>query len=206
MLVLKQHIYLLFVLHYLNCHIFNRFCCLFVFSNFFIGIFVLMIINTLFYHHFINLLKLHKRMFEKLFMLVKNNAGTAVIDNPAIPVKYHEAVINDASSSIIEVLKGQLETGRVKDLIGFFQFSGIYNNALVSSIINKFANKLNNFYGVEPAAAITTASNLITPVMQELVKESKNEKNIDFGLSNLLSKLSGNQKDMSVLVNRMMIA
>jgi len=145
-------------------------------------------------------------MFEKLFMLVKNNAGMAVIDNPAIPVKYHEAVINDASSSIIEVLKGQLETGRVKDLIGFFQFSGIYNNALVSSIINKFANKLNNFYGVEPAVAITAASNLITPVMQELVKESKNEKNIDFGLSNLLSKLSGNQKDMSVLVNRMMIA
>ncbi|MDB4901998.1 MAG: hypothetical protein JWQ63_1279, partial [Mucilaginibacter sp.] len=42
-------------------------------------------------------------MFEKLFLLVKNNAGTAVIDNPAIPVKYHEAVINEASSSIIEV-------------------------------------------------------------------------------------------------------
>src|SRR6202000_2572721 len=101
-------------------------------------------------------------MFEKLFMLVKNNAGTAVIDNPAIPVKYHEAVINDSSSSIIEVLKGQLETGRVKDLIRFFQFSGIYNNSLVSSIVNKFANKLNNFYGVEPAAAITAANNLIT--------------------------------------------
>jgi hypothetical protein len=145
-------------------------------------------------------------MFEKLFMLVKNNAGTAVIDNPAIPVKYHEAVINDASSSIIEVLKGQLETGRVKDLIRFFQFSGIYNNSLVSSIVNKFANKLNNFYGVEPEAAITAANSLITPVMIQLVKESKNEQNIDFGLSNLLSKLSGNQKDMSVLVNRMMIA
>ncbi len=45
-------------------------------------------------------------MFEKLFMLVKNNAGTAVIDNPEIPAKYHDAVINEASSSIIEVLKG----------------------------------------------------------------------------------------------------
>lgn len=145
-------------------------------------------------------------MFEKLFMLVKNNAGTAVIDNPAIPVKYHEAVINDASSSIIEVLKGQLETGRVKELIRFFQFAGIYNNSLVSSIVNKFANKLNNFYGVEPAAAIAASKNLITPVMQELLKESKDEQNKDFGLTNLLSKLSGNQKDMSVLVNRMMIA
>ncbi|MDB4920248.1 hypothetical protein [Mucilaginibacter sp.] len=145
-------------------------------------------------------------MFEKLFILVKNNAGTAVIDNPAIPVKYHEAVINEASSSIIEVLKNQLETGKIKELVKFFQFSGIYNNALVSSIINKFANKLNNFYGIEPDSAMRTANSLITPVMAELVKESKDAKNIDFGLSNLLSKLNGNRTDMSALVNQLMVA
>jgi hypothetical protein len=145
-------------------------------------------------------------MFEKLFLLVKNNAGTAVIDNPAIPVKYHEAVINEASSSIIEVLKGQMETGKIKDLIRFFQFPGSYNKSLVSSIINKFANKLNNFYGIEPDSALITANTLITPVMAELVKESKDEKNKDFGLSNLLSKLNGNRSDFSGLVNRMMVA
>lgn len=145
-------------------------------------------------------------MFEKLFMLVKNNAGTAVIDNPSIPVKYHEAVINDASSSIIEVLKNQLETGKIKELVKFFQFSGIYNNSLVSSIINRFANKLNNFYGIEPDSAMRTANSLITPVMAELVKESKDAKNTDFGLSNFISKLSGNRTDMSVLVNQMMVA
>jgi hypothetical protein len=145
-------------------------------------------------------------MFEKLFMLVKNNAGTAVIDNPAIPVKYHEAVINEASSSIIEVLKNQLETGRVKELVKFFQFSGIYNNSLVSSIINKFANKLNNFYGIEPESAMSAANSLITPVMAELVKESKDAKNLDFGLSNFLSKLNGNRGNMDALVGEMMVA
>jgi len=145
-------------------------------------------------------------MFEKLFLLVKNNAGTAVIDNPAIPAKYHDAVINDASSSIIEVLKGQMEMGKMKDLVSFFQFSSAHNSSLVGSIVNKFANKLNNFYGVEPAAALSTAKSLITPVMAQLVKESKNEKNKDFGLSNLLSKLTGGQRDMSGLVNQMMIA
>ncbi|WP_428327766.1 hypothetical protein [Mucilaginibacter sp.] len=145
-------------------------------------------------------------MFEKLFMLVKNNAGMAVIDNPAIPVKYHEAVINEASSSIIEVLKGQMETGKIKDLIRFFQFSGIYNKSLVASIINRFASKLNNFYGIAPDKALVAANSLITPVMLELVKESKNEQNKDFGLSNFLAKLNGNQSDFSGLVNRMMVA
>ena len=145
-------------------------------------------------------------MFEKLFLLVKNNARTAVIDNPAIPVKYHEAVINEASSSIIEVLKNQLETGKVKELVKFFQFSGIYNNSLVSSIINKFANKLNNFYGIEPESAMSAANSLITPVMAELVKESKDAKNLDFGLSNFLSKLNGNRGNMDALVGEMMVA
>jgi hypothetical protein len=145
-------------------------------------------------------------MFEKLFLLVKNNAGTAVIDNPAIPEKYHDAVINEASSSIIEVLKGQMEMGKMKDLVSFFQYSGAYNKSLVSSIVNKFANKLNNFYGLEPAVALCTANALIKPVMEELVKQAKNEKNKDFGLSNLLSKLTGNQRDMSGLVNEMMLA
>jgi len=145
-------------------------------------------------------------MFEKLYQLVKNNAGTAVIDNPAIPVKYHEAVINEASSSIIEVMKNQLETGKIKELIKFFQFSGIYNNWLVSSIINKFANKLNNFYGIEPASAMQTANTLITPVMAELVKEAKDEQNLDFGLGNFLSKLTGNSTDMNGLVHQIMVA
>jgi hypothetical protein len=145
-------------------------------------------------------------MFEKLFMLVKNNAGTAVIDNPEIPAKYHEAVINEASSSIIEVLKGQMETGKVKDLIRFFQFSGIYNNSLVSSMVNKFANKLNNFYGIDPKSALVASNTLIPPVMKELVIQSKNEHNKDFGLSNLLSKLSGTHADMSALINQMKVA
>jgi len=42
-------------------------------------------------------------MFGKLFLLVKKHAGTALNENPVIPASYHESVINEASSSIIEV-------------------------------------------------------------------------------------------------------
>ena len=145
-------------------------------------------------------------MFGKLYLLVKNNAGTAVIDNPAIPEKYHDAVINEATSSIIEVLKGQMEMGKMKDLVSFFQLSGMSNKSIVKSIVNKFANKLNTYYGIDPVPALRTANALIKPVMEEMVKQSKNEKNLDFGLSNLLSKLTGGERDMSGLVNHMMLA
>src|ERR1700761_8271026 len=116
-------------------------------------------------------------MFEKLFLLVQNNAGKAVIENPAIPEKYREAVINEATSSIIEVLKGQMESGRLKDLLKYFQYPEIYKNPLVTSVVNRFAGKLNQYYGMEPVAALKTANSLIKPVMIELIKQTKDRDN-----------------------------
>ena len=145
-------------------------------------------------------------MFEKLFILVKNNAGRAIIDNPLIPEKSREAVMNDASSSIIEVLKSQVESGKLKDLVKYFQFSGIYNNPLISSATNKFANKLNNFYGIEPKAALTTAQALIPPVMQDLILQSKSEQNKDLALSALIAKLNGCNININALLNQLAIA
>ena len=145
-------------------------------------------------------------MFEKLFLLIKNNAGPAVINNPDVPQKFHDAVINEASSTIIEVLKSQIETGKMKDLVSFFQFSGIYNNSLVKIMVYRFTNKLVKFYGIEANTALSVANSLIPPVMQELVKQSKNERNKEFLLTNLLSKLNANRADLTMLVNIMMAA
>ena len=143
-------------------------------------------------------------MFEKLFLLVKKHAGKAVNENPVIPARYHESVINEASSSIIEVLKTQMESGKFRELIRFFQFSGLYNHYVVTSIVNKFANRLNKFYNIEPKAALETANMLIPAVMDDLIKETKSG-NKDFALSNMLSVINGNRADLSNLVDHMML-
>ena len=140
-------------------------------------------------------------MFEKLFMLVKNNAGMAVINNPDVPEKYREAIINEASSSIIEVLKGQMESGRFKDIVRYFQYPEIYQNPLVNSVVNKFAGKLNKHYGMENTVALRVANDLMPPVMNELIRQSKVEQNKDFGLGAFLSMINGNRADLSGLVN-----
>jgi hypothetical protein len=145
-------------------------------------------------------------MFEKLFMLVKNNAGTAVMNNPLIAEKNRESVLNDASSTIIEVLKGQMEGGKLKDMVKYFQFVGVFNNPLISSAVKRFANKLNNYYGIEPAEALKISKAVIPPAMQELMKESRNGKNNEFALTTLLSKLSGNFVDMTAILNNAALA
>lgn len=145
-------------------------------------------------------------MFEKLFLIVKNNAGTAVIDNPEILEKDREAVINDASSSIIEVFKGQMESGKLNDLIKYFQYPEIYKSSLTTSVINKFANKLNRYYNISPASAIKIAKTLIPPVMLELIEQTKGGKNKEFTITTFLTKINGNRADLSALVNRLMVA
>jgi DNA primase large subunit len=144
-------------------------------------------------------------MFERLFLIVKNNAGMAVVDNPEILEKDRDAVINDASSSIIEVFKGQMESGKLKDLVKYFQYPEIYKSPLTTSVINKFANKLNMFYGINPATALNISKSLIPPVMLELIEQTKAGKNKEFTLSSFLSKINGNRADLSALVNRLMI-
>ncbi len=145
-------------------------------------------------------------MFEKLFLLVKNNAGTAVMNNPAIPEKYRDAVLNDASSSIIEVLQKQTEGNKLKDFINYFQFAGIFNNPIITSAVKRFANKLNNFYGIESAEALSIANALIIPVMQEMIKESKSGETKDFALGTIISKLTGQMTDVNVLLKQFAIS
>lgn len=145
-------------------------------------------------------------MFEKLFLLVKDNAGKAVVENPVIAAKDHEAVMIEASSSIIEVLKNQMESGKLKDLVKFFKYSGVYSSALVSSIVNRYANKLNKFYGIEPKAAFDISSALIPNVMMQLAEKSNSEEAKEFALVNMLSKLNGNKANLSLIVNRLMVA
>ena len=144
-------------------------------------------------------------MFERLFLIVKNNAGTAVIDNPEILEKDREAVINDASSSIIEVFKGQMESGKLKDLVKYFQFPEIYKSPLTTSVINKFANKLNRYYNISPASALEISKSLIPPVMLDLIEQTKGEKNKEFNLTTFLTKLNGNRADLSELLKRLTI-
>ncbi|WP_342645831.1 hypothetical protein [Mucilaginibacter sp. CSA2-8R] len=145
-------------------------------------------------------------MFEKLFLLVKNNAGTAVMNNPVIPAGSREAVLTEASSSIIEVLKNQMESGHISDLVKYFKFSGTYNESLVTSIINRFASKLNKFYSIDMASAQATATALIPTVMKQLVQLSNSKQTQEFALGTMLSKLNGNQADLNGLVDKLMVA
>ena len=52
-------------------------------------------------------------MFDQLVNLVKQHAGSAIVDNPAIPNERNEEAINETSSSIAGGLQNMFSGGNV---------------------------------------------------------------------------------------------
>ncbi|MCY7291060.1 MAG: hypothetical protein LH615_02650, partial [Ferruginibacter sp.] len=59
-------------------------------------------------------------MFEQLLNLVKQHSGDAVINNPDVPNEQNEEVMNAASGSIMNTLKGIMSGGGAANVLNLF--------------------------------------------------------------------------------------
>lgn len=143
-------------------------------------------------------------MFEKLYQLVKENIGAEVLKDAAIPVELHESLVNEASGTIIDVLKSQIDKGKYNDLLAVFKVNHIENNILVRSIASKYANRLNKHYGIQIENAKKMADEVILVIMRKFVSMSKevNHKN-ENGVFALFDKLSGYTINFETLFGKM---
>ena len=142
-------------------------------------------------------------MFEKLYQLVKENICAETMKDAAIPVELHESVVNEASGTIIDVLKSQIDKGRYNDLLAVFKVNHIENNVLVRTIASKYANRLNKYYGIQIENAKIMADKVILVIMMRFVSMSKevNHKN-ENGVFALFNKLSGNTINFETLFGK----
>jgi hypothetical protein len=130
-------------------------------------------------------------MFSNLYQLVKENAVNVISENALIPTKYKEAAINDASGTIVDVLKGQLDTGKLKDVVCFFQTSSTENNSLITLITKKYANRLNRYYNIDMDESNHIANKLIPAVLKKFVSSAKKTETKEDGMFPILNWLSG---------------
>jgi hypothetical protein len=73
-------------------------------------------------------------MFDNLLDLVKQNAGSAIINNPAIPNQHNDDAINTTSNSIMNSLTQQAAGGNMNQLMNMFQQGATQNNPVVTSV------------------------------------------------------------------------
>jgi hypothetical protein len=129
-------------------------------------------------------------MLENLTNLVKEQAGDAIINNPAIPNEQNDNAIQAASGSITEVLQEKVSSGNFGDLSQLFSGSDLANNPIVAKIKDVFAGKLGNM-GVDGTAANGAAAGIIPGLIEKFVKRTNDPNDKGFDLQSMLKQFAG---------------
>lgn len=130
-------------------------------------------------------------MLDKIMDLIKNSAGGAVTNNPAIPKDQSENAIQQGGNSIIETLKGALASGRLNDVLGYFKNGGAGNNDIVKEATNNYARNLQNQVGIGANEANDVAAKVIPPAMGQLASKATDPSDSSFNIQDIFNHLSG---------------
>ena len=138
-------------------------------------------------------------MFEQLTNLVKQFGGDAVVNNAAVPNEHNEAVMNEASSSILDSLKGMVASGNVADLAGLFQGNNAADasNPVVQQITEKLSGSLGEKFGLSSDAASGVAGSLIPKVLGSLIGKAKDPNDSSIQISDVIGAISGGNSQAS---------
>jgi uncharacterized protein YidB (DUF937 family) len=133
-------------------------------------------------------------MLENLINLIEQHAGTAVINNPAVPNEQNNAVISEAGNSIVGTLKNMVSQGNMQDVMNLFHNSGnVSSNPATQNITGNFVQSLMDKFGLNQSAASGVASNLIPNVLQSLVHKTNDPNDNSFNLQGIISQLTSGQ-------------
>jgi len=132
-------------------------------------------------------------MLENLLDLIKQHAGSAIINNPAIPNEHNDAAVAEAGNSIMDGLKKMISSGNTQDVVNLFNHQGgdISGNPAVQQISGGFVQNLMDKFGLDKGAASGVAGNLIPQVLQNLVHKTNDPNDNSFNIQSILGNVTG---------------
>jgi predicted secreted protein len=137
-------------------------------------------------------------MLENLLDLIKQKAGAAIINNPAIPNEHNDAAIAAAGGSIVDGLKKMIAGGNTQDIVNLFNHQGgdIANTPAAQQISGGFVQTLMDKFGLGQSAAGGIASSLIPSVLQSLVSKTNDPNDSSFNIQSIIGHLTGGQSQV----------
>jgi hypothetical protein len=130
-------------------------------------------------------------MLENLINLVRENAGDAIINNPAIPNERNEEAVQDTSHSIVNSLKNALSGGNVKDVMKIFSGRTDPSNPVVQDATNNLTQNLSGKYGINSGQASGIAGGLIPMILSQLAGKTSDPSNNSFNIQDIFNQLTG---------------
>lgn len=130
-------------------------------------------------------------MLDNLINLVRQNAGGAVIENPAIPNEKNEEAVQSAGNSIENTLKNALAGGGIKEVLGFFKNGQSAAPALVTDATGNYASELQSKLGLPADQANEVAKKVVPGTMDQLAAKAADPNDNSFNIQDIFNKLSG---------------
>lgn len=134
-------------------------------------------------------------MLEELFNLVKEQAGTAIINNPDIPNDRNEEAVADVTNSVAGGLQNALAGGQFKDVLKLLGGQGgdLQTNPMANQLSGNAISSLMDKFGLNQGQAGSIVSNLLPGVLQNLISKTNNPNDNSFDLQGIFSSLTGGQ-------------
>ena len=106
-------------------------------------------------------------MIDQLINLVEQHAGSAIVNNPAIPNQFNQAAIQDVAQQIFNGLQNHATSGNLQQLTSLFQSgsTNVGSNPIVSQLISSVASSVTSKFNVSPQDAQNMASNLLPAII-----------------------------------------
>jgi hypothetical protein len=132
-------------------------------------------------------------MFEQLTQLVQQFGNDAVVKNDAVPNEQNEAVMQEASNSILDGLKNMAAEGNISDLSSLFQGNNASDtsNPVVQKLTEQLTGNLGEKFGLSSDAASGVAGSLIPKVLGSLVGNAKDPNHKGFEVADIVNAISG---------------
>jgi len=127
-------------------------------------------------------------MLDQILNMVRQQGQDAVVNNTAIPNEHNEAVMQEASGSILSGLQGMLQQGGVGNVLEAFTSGKGVDASQVSGMQSGFAESIGAKFGIDGAQATKVAATLIPSVLSQLGSKLQSG-NLD--LNQILSGVAG---------------
>ncbi|CCH02256.1 hypothetical protein FAES_4256 [Fibrella aestuarina BUZ 2] len=122
-------------------------------------------------------------MFETLMNLVQQNAGSAIVNNPAIPNQHNNTAMETVVQSMMGGLTQQAQGGGLGNLLGMVVNGGgnIQDNPVTHGVQENVQQGLMEKLGISPQVAMSIAGALVPVVLGKLMNKAAdpNDNSVD---------------------------
>jgi len=134
-------------------------------------------------------------MLENLIQLVKEQAGEAIINNPAVPNEHNDAAIEATAGSIFDSLKNQLSgSGGMEAITNLLQGNeSTASNPIASGISTDAISGLVKKLGLSESTAAGIISQLLPKVLETLKNKTNDPDDNSFDLQGIIGSLAGGE-------------